>query len=192
MKVVAFNGSPRKRGNTEILIDHVFQVLNQEGIATEMISVGGKSLHGCIACSKCFTNKDKRCVINNDMINDCIAAMLEADGIILGSPTYFANMTPEMKALIDRAGMVAKANDDMFKRKVGAAVVAVRRGGSVMVFNTINHFFTIGQMIIPGSCYWNMGFGLQKGEVSADEEGLRTMQLLGENMAWLLKKIHAQ
>ena len=192
MKVVAFNGSPRKRGNTEMLIEQVVQVLNQEGIATEMVSVGGKSIHGCIACGKCFSNKDKRCVIDNDIVNDCIAKMLAADGIILGSPTYFANMTPEMKALIDRSGMVAKANDDMFKRKVGAAVVAVRRGGSVMVFDTINHFFTIGQMIIPGSCYWNMGFGLEKGEVSADEEGLRTMQLLGENMAWLLKKIHSQ
>jgi multimeric flavodoxin WrbA len=191
MKVVAFNGSPRKEGNTAKLIGHVFSELEKEGIETEMVQLGGKSVHGCIACMKCFENKDKKCVIDKDIVNDCIAKMAEADGIILASPTYFADLTPEIKALIDRAGMVAIANDNLFKRKGGAAVVAVRRAGSIHAFDSINHFFTISQMIIPGSSYWNMGIGLAEGDVEEDEEGIRTMENLGQNMAWLLKKINA-
>ena len=124
------------------------------------------------------------------MVNECIEKMFEADGIILASPTYFADLTPELKALIDRAGFVAKANNEMFRYKVGAAVVAVRRAGSIHVFDSINHFFTISQMIIPGSSYWNMGMGLAEGDVEKDEEGIKTMQTLGQNMAWLLKKLN--
>lgn len=191
MKVVAFNGSPRKEGNTAKLIGHVFSELEKEGIETEMVQLGGKSIHGCIACMKCFENKDKKCVIDKDIVNDCIAKMAEADGIILATPTYFADLTPEIKALIDRAGMVAIANDNLFKRKGGAAVVAVRRAGSIHAFDSINHFFTISQMIIPGSSYWNMGMGLAEGDVENDEEGIQTMENLGQNMAWLLKKINA-
>jgi len=139
---------------------------------------------------KCWENKDQRCSVTNDVLNSCIEKMIEADGIILGSPTYFANISTELKALIDRAGMTSIANDRMFRRKVGAAVVAVRRGGSIHAFNSINHFFFIGQMIVPGSIYWNMGIGLDKGDVENDQEGLDTMKVLGENMAWLLKKIN--
>ena len=190
MKVVAFNGSARKDGNTAIMIRQVFSELEKEGIETEMIQFSGQKIQGCIACYKCFENKDQRCAVKTDIANDCIEKMLQADGIILASPTYFADVSSELKALIDRAGLVAKANKDMFARKVGAAVVAVRRGGSIHAFDSMNHFFLISQMIIPGSCYWNMGFGLEKGEVEKDEEGLRTMQILGQNMAWLLKKIH--
>jgi len=191
MKVVAFNGSPRKEGNTATLIKHVLAELEKEGIETEMVQIGGKSVHGCTACAKCYENKDKKCVIDKDIVNECIEKMLEADGIILASPTYFADLTPELKALIDRAGFVAKANNEMFRYKVGAAVVAVRRAGAVHVFDSINHFFTISQMIIPGSSYWNIGIGLAEGDVEKDEEGIRTMQVLGKNMAWLLKKINA-
>jgi multimeric flavodoxin WrbA len=191
MKVVAFNGSPRKEGNTASLINHVLAELEKEGIETEVVHIGGKSVHGCIACSKCYENRDRRCVIDKDIVNECIEKMIEADGIILASPTYFADLTPELKALIDRAGFVAKANNEMFKHKVGAAVVAVRRAGSIHVFDSINHFFTISQMIIPGSSYWNMGIGRAEGDVEKDEEGIRTMQVLGQNMAWLLKKLNA-
>ena len=191
MKVVAFNGSARKNGNTAILVNHVFQALEKEGIETELMQLAGKKIHGCIACNKCFENKDQRCSVTHDVLNSCIEKMVEADGIILASPTYFANISTELKALIDRSGMTSIANGGMFKRKVGAAVVAVRRGGSIHAFNAINHFFFIGQMIVPGSTYWNMGFGLDKGDVEKDEEGLLTMKALGENMAWLLKKIHA-
>ncbi|MFZ2498467.1 MAG: flavodoxin family protein [Methanosarcina sp.] len=191
MKVVAFNGSPRKDGNTATLIRHVLDELEREGTETETVHIGGKSIHGCTACGKCFENKDKKCVIDKDIVNDCIEKMLEADGIILASPTYFADLTPELKALIDRAGFVSKANGELFRRKVGAAVVAVRRAGSIHAFDSINHFFTISQMIIPGSSYWNMGIGLSEGEVEKDEEGIRTMEVLGQNMAWLLKKLNA-
>jgi multimeric flavodoxin WrbA len=189
MNVVAFNGSPRKNGNTSILIRKVLEVLEAQQIETETIQVGGKPIRGCIACYKCFENKDGHCAVDKDMLNDCLDKMVAADGIILGSPTYFACMSPEIKALIDRAGMVSIANDSMLRRKVGAAVVAVRRAGAVHTFDSINHFFTISQMIIPGSRYWNMGFGREKGEVNDDAEGLEIMQTLGENMAWLLWKI---
>ena len=187
MKVVAFNGSPRPDGNTALLIKQVFAVLQQEGIETELIQVGGNLLHGCVACYQCGVNKNGRCV-QIDPVNDWIESMRKADGIILASPTYFADVTSELKALIDRAGFVARANEGFLKRKVGAAVVAARRAGGIHVFDSINHFFLIQQMLVPGSCYWNMGFGRDKGDVTKDEEGLNTMTILGENMAWLLKK----
>jgi multimeric flavodoxin WrbA len=190
MKVVAFNGSPRKDGNTATLIRHVLAELEKEGIETETVQIGGKSIHGCIACGKCVENKDRKCVIDKDIVNDCIEKMFEADGIILASPTYFADLTPELKALIDRAGFVAGANGGLLRHKVGAAVVAVRRAGSIHVFDSINHLFTISQMIIPGSSYWNIGMGLDEGNVERDEEGIQTMHTLGQNMAWLLKKLN--
>ncbi|MFC1532293.1 flavodoxin family protein [Thermodesulfobacteriota bacterium] len=190
MKVVGFNGSARKDGNTAILINYVFGELEKEGIETELFQLSGKKIHGCRACKKCRENMDRQCAVKDDVLNICIEKMLEAEGIILGSPTYFADVTTEMKALIDRAGSVAGANDQMFKRKIGASVVVARRGGSIHAFDTLNHFFLIRQMIIPGSRYWNLGFGREKGEVEKDEEGIQIMKTLGENMAWLLKKTH--
>jgi multimeric flavodoxin WrbA len=189
MKVTAFNGSPRQDGNTVCLINHVLAALSAEGIDTELVQVGGHLIHGCTACYTCFEKKDFHCVIKKDIVNDCIDKMRQSDGIILASPTYFADITPEMKALMDRAGFVSMANGKFLKRKIGAAVIAVRRGGAIHAFDTINHLFLICQMIIPGSCYWNMGVGREKGEVEKDEEGVRTMTILGENMAWLLKKL---
>ena len=159
MNVVAFCGSARKNGNTAILVNHVFQELESEGIKTELFQLAGKKIRGCIACYKCWENKDQRCAVEKDVVNDCIAMMLEAEGIILASPTYFSDVSSEMKALIDRAGMVSRANGDMFKRKVGAAVAVQRRGGAIHSFDTMNHFFFIGQMIVPGSSYWNFGVG---------------------------------
>lgn len=190
MKVVAFNGSARKDGNTTIMIREVFKELEKEGIKTELIQLAGNKINGCIACYKCFANKNKRCAVNNDILNQCIEKMSSADGIILASPTYFADCSALLKALIERSGMTSRANDDMFKRKVGAAVVAVRRGGAIHVFDTINHFFTIGQMITVGSSYWNIGVGREIGEIEKDAEGMQTMATLGKNMAWLLKKLH--
>jgi multimeric flavodoxin WrbA len=189
MKVIAFNGSPRADGNTSILLKKVLEQLKVEGIETEFIQLGGQPVHGCLSCGTCWKLKNKQCKIVNDNVNLYIQKMAEADGIILGSPTYFSMMTPELKALIDRAGYVAMSNDHLFKRKVGAAVVAVRRAGAVPTFDAINHFFLISEMIIPGSSYWNVGVGRAKGEVNDDEEGLETMETLGKNMAWLLKKI---
>lgn len=191
MKVTAFNGSPRKDGNTARMIKHLFEALNAEGIETEMVQVGGNLIRGCVACYKCFETKNGRCSNEKDIVNDCIEKIRESDGIILGSPTYFADITPEMKALMDRAGFVSIANGRFLKRKLGAAVVAVRRGGAIHAFDTMNHLFLISEMIIPGSCYWNVGIGREKGEVENDEEGVRTMRVLGENMAWLLKQLDA-
>ena len=188
MKVIAFNGSARRNGNTAILIREIFSELEDEGITTEMVQLAGKTIRGCTACGKCFDNQDKRCAIDNDFANECIEKMVEADGIILASPTYFADVTAEIKALIDRAGYVARANPDMLKRKIGAAVVAVRRAGAIHAFDTLNHFFLISQMIVPGSSYWNIGIGRAIGDVEQDKEGLETMRILGRNMAWLLKK----
>lgn len=191
MKVLAINGSPRKNGNTEFLINTVFKELNNEGIETELVQIGGNAVRGCLACNKCFENKDGKCVIQTDMMNKIIGKMIAADGIIIGSPTYFANVTSEIKALIDRAGYVGIANGHAFKRKVGAAVVAVRRAGSTDAFDAINKFFFIQQMIVPGSVYWNLGIGRAAGSVESDEEGINTMHILGQNMAWLMKKVNA-
>lgn len=190
MKVVAFNGSPRRDGNTKILIDTIFAILQKEGIETEMIQLGNKKVHGCTACGKCKEIQDGKCHIKNDHLNYCIEKMIEADGIIIGSPVYFADVTTEVKALIDVAGYVTRANGFLLKRKIGAAVIAVRRGGALHTFESINNFFLINQMIVPGSSYWNFAFGRDKGEVVNDEEGMQTMKDLAENIAWLLKKVN--
>ena len=191
MKVVAFNGSARKNGNTANLLKIALEELEQEGISTELVELAGKKVPGCIACYQCFEKKNARCAVEDDIINEAIAKMQEADGILLGSPTYFADVSANMKGLIERCGMVSRANGDLFKRKVGAGVVAVRRCGSYHVFNSLNAFFLIGQMIVVGSSYWNIGVGLKPGDVLSDEEGVRTMRDLGKNMAWLLKKLKA-
>jgi len=191
MKVVAFNGSPRENGNTTILLNTVLEEVRKEGIETELVQLGNKPIRGCVACYKCFKNKNKKCAIDTDILNECIDKMVESDGILLGSPVYFSDVSATMKALIERSGMVARWNDEMFKRKVGAGVMAVRRAGSVHAFSSINYFFLIAQMIIPGSSYWNLAIGREPGEVSKDEEGIQTMKTLGQNMAWLLKKIHS-
>ena len=190
MKVVAFNGSPRKEGNTAILLNLVLDELRKEGIETELVQLAGETLSGCIACYKCMENKDQRCAVVKDRLNEYIVKMREAQGILLGSPTYISEMTANMKALIERSALVSRHNDNLFKRKVGAAVVAVRRAGSTHVLSSINYFFLITQMIVPGSSYWNLGIGRNPGDVKNDAEGIQTMNTLGQNMAWLLKKIH--
>ncbi|MDR0453921.1 MAG: flavodoxin family protein [Deferribacteraceae bacterium] len=191
MKVAMFNGSARKGGNTHIMLGWLAKSLAAEGIDSEITDMGGLKLHGCAACSKCFNTKNRRCTVNDDM-NGLIAKMDEADGIVLASPTYFADVTAEMKALIDRAGFVGMANDNMYRRKCGASVAVARRGGAIHTFDTMNHFFQISQVYIVSSCYWNMGYGRQIGEITSDKEGEHTMDVLGQNMAWLLKKIHGE
>jgi len=190
MKVVAFNGSPREDGNTGILLRYVLRELEAEGIETELVQVGGRKINGCTACEECIRNKDLQCSTTDDILNDCFRKMDGAEGILLGSPTYFTDVTPEMKALIDRAGYVSRANGGRLRRKVGAAVVAVRRQGALHAFDTMNHLFQISEMITPGSTYWNIAIGKEKGDVERDEEGIRTMKTLGQNMAWLLKRLN--
>ena len=186
MKVVAFNGSPRKGGNTEQMIEKVFEVLRAEGIECERIDIAHQPLRGCTACYACSKNGG-RCVIEDDL-NDWFAKAREADGILIGSPTYFANVSAETKALIDRMGFMARWTG-AFVRKPLAAVVAVRRGGAVIAFDAINHMGQINQMIIVGSTYWNFAVGREKGDVLSDKEGMTNMQNLGENLAWLMKKL---
>jgi multimeric flavodoxin WrbA len=189
-KVVAFNGSARKGGNTAILLRYVLKELENEGIDTELIELSGVKIHGCLSCRKCSENKNLRCSQTGDMGNAYIEKMEQADGVLLGSPTYVADISPEIKALMDRACLVSKANGGIFRRKVGAAVVAVRRAGAIHAFDALNHFFLISEMIVPGSSYWNIGIGREIGDVEKDEEGIQTMKALGRNMAWLLKKIN--
>ena len=191
MKVIAINGSPRKDGNTHTLLSRVCRRLEQHGIETETIRIGGKAIRGCTACGMCFKNKDQQCIIKTDDLNDAIAKMISADGILLGSPTYFSDVSAEMKALIDRTGYVTLANGSCLAGKVGAAVSAVRRAGAQHTINTMHHFFSISQMPIATSTYWNMSYGAAKGETEHDIEGMQTMDNLGENMAWLLKSIEA-
>ena len=189
MKVIAFNGSPHKEGNTYLLIRHALDAIEKEGIETEIVQIGGKTVYPCTACRKCFDNQDQYCILDKDIVNECIEKMIAADAIILGSPTYFSSVTPEIKAFMDRAFFVALANDSLFKRKLGAAVVAVRRAGAVNVADTINHYFGISGMFTAGSRYWNLGVGLEPGDVEADAEGIDTMKQLGENIAWFIKSM---
>nr|WP_321357587.1 flavodoxin family protein [uncultured Draconibacterium sp.] len=192
MKVVAFNGSPRRNGNTSILIDEMFKIFQEGGIKTEVIQIGNKPVHGCTACGKCREIQDRKCHIKNDLLNLCIEKMIEADGIILGTPVYFADVSTEIKALMDVAGYVTRGNGHLLKRKVGAGVISVRRGGALPTFDTINRFFLINQMIIPGSSYWNFAFGKNQGDVLQDKEGINTIRTLAENMSWLMKKIQQE
>ena len=189
MYALAVNGSPRKGGNTELLLKEVLSELDNNGWETELVKVGGTAIRGCIACQKCFENKDNQCSVKKDKFNDIFEKMLRADAIILGSPTYFAAVSADLKALIERAGYVAYANDHSFSGKIGAAVVAVRRGGATHAYDTINHMFQMSRMILPGSTYWNMGFGLDREDVLADDEGVANMRHLGKAIDWLGKSI---
>jgi multimeric flavodoxin WrbA len=190
MKAVAINGSPRKGGNTEILLKKVLAPLAAAGWETEFIQVGGTLIRGCQACYHCFKAKNSRCSQKDEVFNQCFSKMVAADAIILGSPTYFTDVSAEMKALLDRAGLVALANGGLFRGKIGAAVVAVRRGGGTHAFDTMNHMFLMSGAIVPGSTYWNLGFGREKGEVAADDEAARNMNDLGQTISWLGEAIH--
>jgi multimeric flavodoxin WrbA len=186
-KVLAINGSPRKDGNTAILIRHILMELENEGIDTKTIQLGGKKIHGCTACMKCFENRDRKCVIDDDLLNTCIEKMSEADGIILGSPVYFLDVTSEMKALIDRAGFVSYANGHIFKNKIGNAAVAVRRAGASRTADTMLHFFLANEMLVPGLPV--IGIGRDIGDVEKDDEGISRAKNLGKTMAMLLRHL---
>jgi len=189
MRVVAVNGSARRGGNTAMLIESVFEPLRAAGHECELIELARRDIRGCTACGKCREKADRQCHGRKDDGNEVITKLFEADAIVLGSPTYFADVTPELKAIIDRAGYVARGNGNPLARKPGAAVVAVRRGGAIHAFDTINHFFLIGEMVVVGSSYWNLGIGGPKGAVAEDDEGIATMQRLGENMAWVMARL---
>jgi multimeric flavodoxin WrbA len=185
MKAIAINGSPRKGGNTEILLKKALAPLAAAGWETDFVQLGGRPIRGCQACYQCFNTKNSRCSQKDDFFDRCFEKMAVSDAIILGSPTYFTDVSAEMKALLDRSGLVALANGGLFRGKIGAAVVAVRRGGGTHAFDTMNHMFLMSGVIVPGSTYWNLGYGREKGEVANDNEALRNMTDLGQTIAWL-------
>jgi multimeric flavodoxin WrbA len=189
LKVIAFNGSPRQNGNTNAALEIVLGEIRKEGIETELVQMGSANLRGCNGCGACGRNKDERCIIQDDDLNDWMQRMKRADAIIIGSPTYFGGMSAQTKAFIDRAGYVSRANGNLMRRKLGAAVAVNRRAGSLNTFDEINRFFLIGEMIVPGSTYWNVMNALKPGDAGADAEGVTTMEALGKNIAWLLKKV---
>ncbi len=195
MKVVAFNGSPRKKGNTFLAIGLVLEGLEKEGIDTEIVQVGGKHIGPCKICGLCRKKKDGFChgyvKDEKDILNKCMKKMYEAQGVIIGSPVYFGSVTPEIKSLIDRAGYSSRGGDSsLLRRKVCAGIAGVRRQGAGSTLEQINHFFALGEAVVPYSSYWNMVFGKEIGEILNDDEGVKTLKKLGDNMAWLLKKIH--
>lgn len=191
MKVVAFNGSPHKKGNTYNAIETVAKELEKEGIEVEIVHVGNKAIRGCIACGGCSRNQNERCILDKDEVNEWIQKMKEADGIILGSPVYYSAIAGTMKSFLDRAFYVASSNGGMFRHKVGASVVAVRRSGGIPVFDQLNNYINYSEMIMPTSNYWNVAYGTAPGEVTQDEEGMQIMRVLGKNMAWMMKVVEA-
>jgi multimeric flavodoxin WrbA len=192
MKVIAVNGSPRKKGNTALLVRTVCQELEAEGISTEVIQIGHKSIPGCLACRKCWEMKNGTCIQKDGVVNEALEKMRDADGLVLASPVYFADLSGPMKCFLDRTFMVARANGGWFRRRIGACVAAARRAGAVHTLDSMQHYLGISEMITVGSSYWNMGFGLDKEDVAKDQEGILTMQNLGRNMAWILKKINGK
>lgn len=190
MKALAINGSPRKTGNTAAMLNSVLDVLKEGGVETELYQAGGRPVMGCLACGRCRKENLNKCA-TDDWVNEVYQKMLSADAILIGSPTYFSDLTPETKAVIDRCGYVARSSGNSFSRKVGAAVSAVRRAGGIYTLDSIQHFFFINDMVVPGSTYWNMSLSRDLGDFEKDTEGQGTMQRLGENILWLLKMIDA-
>ncbi|SEP22298.1 flavodoxin family protein [Propionispora vibrioides] len=191
MKVVAFNGSPKKEGNTYTALRLVAQELEKANIDLEIVHVGNSTIHGCIACNGCARNLNEKCVIATDSVNEWIQKMKQADGIILGSPVYFSGIAGTMKSFLDRAFYVTSVNGGMLRHKVGASVVAVRRSGGLPTYQQLNNFINYAEMLVPTSNYWNVIHGTVPGEANQDEEGKQIMRILGKNMAWLLKLVES-
>jgi len=189
MKVLGVSGSPRREGNTELAVKTALQVLEKGGVETEFVSLAGRPIKPCLACGGC--SDSPHCVQDDNDFEEILQQFLSADGIIIASPVYFGSATPEIMALVDRVGCIARRNGNLLARKVGAAIAVARRAGQNFTFAQLNFFFLISSMIVPGSTYWNVGFGLDRGELSADDEGIKTISNLAENMTWLLEKIHA-
>lgn len=190
MQVVAINGSPKKNGNTYHALELVANELREKGIEVKILHIGASNIRGCLACGHCIKNRDEKCAIKGDRVNEWIQEMKNADGIILGSPVYYSAMSGSMKSFLDRVFYVAGVNGGMFRHKVGASVVAVRRSGGLPTFNELNNFLNYSEMVLPTSNYWNVIHGTFPGEVLQDEEGVQIMQVLGRNMAWLLEVIN--
>ncbi len=189
MNAILICGSPRTNGNTEILLTKCAEMLQSEGIDTEVCLLAGKMMLPCTACGTCARLKDKACSQKSDDFHEVFAKMLAADIIVVGSPVYFGSATPQMMSLLDRAGYISRFNGHLFSRKLGGPVTVARRAGQNFTYAQLAYWFTINDMIVPGSTYWNVAFGTKKGDVENDTEGLDTMKRFAENLAWLAKKI---
>lgn len=189
MKVIAINGSPKKEGNTAKTMQLVCDELNSAGIETEIITVGNKVIRGCMGCGKCFKNRDEKCIFGDDIVNDMIQKMKDADGILLGSPVHWSGVGGSMKSLLDRVFYVSGANGNLFSHKVGTSVAAVRRSGGIPTIDQLNRYISYSEMLMPSSNYWSVIHGAMPGEILEDEEGVQIMRILGKNMAWLLKLV---
>lgn len=190
MKVIAINGSPNKQGNTWHALSIIGNKLEEQGIEFEILHVGNKTISGCLACGKCRKTLDEKCSITTDIVNDYIQIMKSADGLIIASPVHYSGISGTMKSFLDRAFYVAGINGGLFRHKVGAAIVAVRRTGGSSTFDSLNHFLNYSEMLIATSNYWNVIHGRIPGEVIKDEEGVQIMEVLSNNMAWMLKMVN--
>jgi len=192
MYALALNGSPRKGGNTEVMLKTTLEPLRASGWETELVQIGGRNMRGCIACMQCWEKKNDRCVVDNDAFNEVFEKMLAADAIIIGSPTYFADVSAETKAVLDRSGFVALANDYKLAGKIGAAVISQRRSGGMHAFDTVNHMFLMSRMIVPGSTYWNLAQGMDLGDIAEKSpEEMTNLQNLAHMIDWLGKAIRS-
>lgn len=189
MRVLGVSGSPRPGGNTDLLIKRALGILANEGFETDFLSLADRPIKPCMACGGCFRSEEVRCVQEDPAFAGIIERFQAAQGVLVGSPVYFGSATPQTMALLDRVGYVARKHPGLLRRKVGAAIVVARRAGQNFTFAQINYFFLIAEMIVPGSTYWNVAFGREKGEVAKDEEGLKTVDTLAANVAWLMKKL---
>ena len=189
MRVLGVSGSPRRGGNTEILIQTAFEVFAEEGIETEFLSLAERPVLPCTACGGCSRPESVGCTLKDPAFEGVYEKFITADGILIGSPVYFGSATPQIMSLLDRVGYVARHHGNLLRRKAGAAIVVARRAGQNFTFAQLNYFFLISEMIVPGSTYWNVAFGREKGEVRNDAEGLTTVKNLARNMAWLMKKL---
>jgi multimeric flavodoxin WrbA len=189
MKVLGVSGSPRSGGNTDILVKLALEIFQEKGFETDFLSLADRPIKPCMACRGCATADGIRCVQEDPAFEGLVERFQAADGILVGSPVYFGSATPQTMALLDRVGYVARCKENFLRRKVGAAIAVARRAGQNFTFAQLNYFFLINEMIVPGSTYWNVAFGLQKGHVQEDAEGLSTVRNLAANMAWLLEKI---
>ncbi len=191
MKVMGVCGSPRKRGNSEQLLDVALDVVRAEGIEADKILLAGKQILPCTACLRCREEKDGLCHGRDDDLTRALPAIYDADGLLLATPVYFGAATAEMTAFVDRVGYVSRANGGLLNRKVGAPIVVARRAGQNFTVAQLNFFFTINGMVVPGARYWPIAFGGGPGEALQDDEGVATIQDLGRNVAWLIKKIRS-
>ena len=186
MKVIGIVGSPRKNGNTEILTAHALKAIAEEGLDTELVGLAGLDIKPCNACMAC--KKEEQCSIEDDLF-PIYLKMKEADGIILASPVYYGSATALIKALMERAGYISRQNGEPLSGKVGGPLVVARRAGHNFTLAQLTFWFQVLGLVVPGSTYWNIAFGKEKGDVTSDEEGMETAWNFGKNIAWVVKKL---